>query len=218
MKNELEAVSVPGVRFEFMEQGLHRIPSKMPLAIQEKIHQAADDVDYVMLGYGSCGSGVLGVKAEKKPLVIPKAHDCISLYLGSIKAHQREHQKNPGTYYLTKGWIEQAKSPMASLEEYTERYGRETAEWIIGEEFKHYTRIVLVHTGVYDPAAYRDHARANAEFLGIAYEEIKGSLAFFEKMVTGPWSEEDFVILQPGEEVTQRTFLTLIGCQVPQAK
>lgn len=210
LKNELLAVDAPGVRFEFLEQGLHRTPDKMPQAIQEIIHQAGDDIDYIMLGYGACGRGIVGVKAEKQPVVIPRAHDCISFWLGSAEAHRKEHEKAPGTYYLNKGWIDEAKSPLASFEEYTERYGRETAEWVISEEFKNYTRVALIDTGTYDPAVYREHARANAEFLGLAYEEIKGSPALFEKMVKGEWHEDEFIILQPGEEVTQETFLSLI--------
>jgi len=215
MKDELMAVSVPGVRFEFLEQGLHRTPTKMPILIQEKIHQADDKIDYIVLGYGLCGNGIVGVKAEKQPLVIPKAHDCICLFLGSRKARRKEQQKAPGTYYLTKGWIEDGKPPLALLEEYTQRYGRETAEWVISEEFKHYTRLALVDTGTYDLPTYRNHARANATFLGVAYEEIKGSLAFFEKMVKGQWDKDEFIILQPGEEITQMMFLSLIEDEIP---
>lgn len=215
LKNELKAVRAPGVRFEFLEQGLHRTPNKMPQVIQEKIHQADDKVDYIVLGYGLCGRGIVGVKAEKTPLILPKAHDCISFWLGSVEAHLREHEKAPGTYYLTRGWIEEAKSPLASFEEYSQRYGRDTAKWIINEEFKHYTRVALIDTGGYDPAAYREHARVNAEFLGVAYEEIKGSLALFEKMVKGQWHNNEFIILMPGEEVTQQTVLSVIGDKLP---
>jgi len=217
LKDELMAVSIPGVRFEFLEIGLHRTPPKMPTLIQEKIHQADDKIDYIVLGYGLCGNGTVGVKAEKKPLVIPKAHDCISLFLGSAEARQREQQKAPGTYYLTKGWIEKGTPPLALLEEYTQRYGRETAEWVISEEFKNYARLVLVDTGTYDLATYRDHAQANAAFLGVSYEEIKGSLAIFDKTVKGQWDKDNFIILQPGEEITQMMFMSLIEDQVTPA-
>lgn len=217
MKDELMAVSVPGVRFEFLEIGLHRTPTKMPTLIQEKIHQTDDKIDYIVLGYGLCGNGTVGVKAEKQPLVIPKAHDCISLFLGSSEARQKQQQKAPGTYYLTKGWIDEGTPPLALLDEYTQRYGRETAEWVISEEFKHYTRLALVDTGTYDLSTYRNHARANATFLGVAYEEIKGSLALFEKMVKGQWDKDKFIILQPGEEITQMMFLSLIEDNVPPA-
>lgn len=216
MRDELKAVGVPGVQFEFLEIGLHRTPTTMPTLIQEKIHQADDKIDYIVLGYGLCGNGTVGVKAEKQPLVIPRAHDCISLFLGSSEARQKEQQKAPGTYYLTKGWIEEGTPPLAMLEEYTQRYGRKTAEWVISEEFKHYTRLALVDTGAYDLSTYRNHARANAAFLGVAYEEIKGSLALFKKMVKGQWDKDKFIILQPGEEITQMMFMSLIEDEILQ--
>jgi len=214
MEDELKAVSVPGINLEFLETGLHRTPAKMPLLIQDKIHQTDDKTDYVVLGYGLCGNGIVGVKAEKQPLVVPKVHDCIRLFLGSSEAHQKEQQKAPGTYYLTKGWIQEGKPPLALLEECTQRYGRDTAEWVISQEFKHYTRLALVDTGVHNLSTYRSHALANATFLGVTYEEIRGSLAFFEKMVKGQWDKDEFIVLQPGEEITQRMFLSLIEDQI----
>jgi hypothetical protein len=42
----------------------------------------------------------------------------------------------------------------------------------------------------------------------LRYEEIKGSLEFFEKMLRGLW-DKDFIVLKPGEEVTLELFLTL---------
>ena len=215
LKYELTKVGSPGVQFEFLEQGLHRTPNKMPLAIQEKIRQIGEKADYILLGYGLCGNGIVGVKAERQPLVIPKAHDCISLWLGSIEAHREEHAKASGTYYLTKGWFEEAKPPLVSFEENIQRFGLEDAKWIANEEFKNYTRIALIDTGAYEIDAYRAHAQANADFLGIAYEEVKGSLNFFRKMVKGKWGEDDFIILKPGEYVTSETVLPILEGKTP---
>lgn len=69
-------------------------------------------------------------------------------------------------------------------------------------------------TRAYDLAIYRNHAQANATSLSVAYEEIKGSLAIFEKMVKGQWGKDEFIVLQPGEEITQRMFLSLIEDQI----
>jgi len=215
MKEELLAVNHnPNLQIEFLEQSLHRTPMKMPAAIQEKIDKA-DGFDYIVLGYGSCGNGIAGVKAGKQPLIIPKAHDCITFFLGSMAAHLKEHEGNPGTYYLNKGWIDEAKDPLGVLEEYTERYGRKTAEWVIGQEFKNYKRIALVTTEVFDPAQYRPRAKADAEYLKLAYEEIKGSMEFFGKIARGPWDTDEFLTLKPGEEVTPKIFLELIGVASP---
>jgi hypothetical protein len=119
-----------------------------------------------------------------------------------------EHKKEPGTYYLTRGWIEEGKSPLGIYQEYCQRYEKETAEWVIRKEFKNYTRIALVDMGADLSETHRDHARENARFLHLRYEEIKGSLTFFKKMLRGWWSK-DFIVLKPGEEVTLGLFLDL---------
>ena len=210
MKNELESVKTADINFQFLELGgLHDRPSAMAQTLQEKIKNADRKVDYVVLGYGLCGNGIVGVKAEEQPLVIPKADDCFTLFLGSLKARRKEHNKAPGTYYLTKGYIDEAKSPLLMFEEYTKRYDRETAGWLIQELYKNYTRLVLLDMGISDLTSYRKHAQDNASFLGVSYEEIKGSLGFFEKMVQGKWNTGEFFVLQPGEEVTQEMFLAL---------
>ena len=208
LKNEFLATNPDGARFEFLEQGLHQTPDKMRLAIQEKIDKAGDGFDYIVLGYGLCGNGTLGIKARDIPVVIPKAHDCITYWLGSLSRQQQEHGVAPASYYLTKGWIEEAKAPKDTFKEYEERYGPKTAQWLIGEMFKNYTRVALIDTGSYDPEQYRSYARENADFLGAKYEELQGSLALFESLMKGEWANNSFIIIKPGEKITQNMFFS----------
>jgi hypothetical protein len=177
--------------------------------VQEEIDRADQwEGDYIILSYGLCSNGIVGVKSKSHSIVIPRVHDCITLFLGSWDKYMEEHKKEPGTYYLTKGWIEEEKSPIGIYKEYCQRYDKETAEWVIKEELKNYTRIALVDMGVELSETHREHAKENARFLHLRYEEIKGSLEFFEKMLRGLW-DKDFIVLKPGEEVTQELFLTL---------
>ena len=207
MKDELLLFQTEGISFVFLEQSLHRTPEKMKPAIQDEINKAEQwDGDALILGYGLCSNGSLGVKANRHPIVIPRVHDCIAMFLGSPERYMEEHRKEPGTYYLTKGWIEEGKSPLGVYEEYCRRYPKETAEWVIREELKNYTRIALVETELGLSEAHRKHALENARFFNLKYEEIKGSLAFFKKMLRGPW-DKYFILLQPGEEATQEMFL-----------
>ncbi len=206
-KEELLHVQSDRASFIFLEQSLHRTPQKMKGGIQEEIDKAETwDGDQIILAYGLCSNGILGVRANRHPLLIPRVHDCISLFLGSNARYMEEHQREPGTYYLTKGWIEEKKSPLGIFEEYRQRYGRETAEWVIREELKNYTRIALVESELGMEETHRQHARENARFLNLKYEEIKGSLDFFRKIIRGPW-DKDFVVLRPDEEATQEMFL-----------
>ena len=206
MKDELLRFQAEGICFVFLEQSLHRTPQKMGPLIQREIDKADhQDWDYIILGYGLCSNGILGIQSKRHSLVIPRVHDCIALFLGSHEKYVEEHQKEPGTYYLTKGWIEEGKSPLGIYQEYCERYDPETAEWTIREELKNYTRIALVDIGNL-LEVHREHSKENARFLHLRYEEIKGSLEYFEKMLRGPW-KDGFIILKPGEEVTQKLFL-----------
>jgi hypothetical protein len=206
MKEELLHFQSEKISFIFMEQSLHRTPQKMGPLIQNEIDRADhQDWDYIILGYGLCSNGILGIHSKRHSLVIPRVHDCIALFLGSHEKYVKEHQKEPGTYYLTKGWIEEGKSPLGIYQEYCQRYDPETAEWAIREELKNYSRIALVDIGNLSEV-HREHSKENANFLHLRYEEIKGSLEYFEKMIRGPW-KDDFIILEPGEEVTQKLFL-----------
>jgi len=212
MKDELLRFQTERTSFVFLEQSLHRVPQKMRPIIEEEIDRADhQDWDYILLGYGLCSNGILGLRAQRHPIVIPRVHDCISFFLGSPERYLEEHKKEPGTYYLTRGWIEEGKSPLGIYEEYCERQGEEIAQWAIKEEFKNYTRMVLVDTGLNICDAHRKHARENARFLGLRYEEMKGSLEFFEKMVQGSWGRQ-FIILKPGQEVVQELFLGNPAC------
>jgi len=207
MKEELEYLQTDGVSLVFLEQSLHRTPQKMKGAIQEEIDKTEKwNGDQIVLAYGLCSNGILGIRANRHPLLVPKVHDCITLFLGSHDRYMEEHHKEPGTYYLTKGWIEEKKSPLGIFEEYCQRYGKETAEWVIREELKNYTRIALVESELGMGEVHRKHAQENARFLNLKYEEIKGSLEFFRKIIQGPW-DKGFVVLKPGEEAKQEMFL-----------
>jgi hypothetical protein len=209
MKEELLRFQTNGISFVFLEQSLHRTPQKMKGVVQEEMDKADQwEGDYIILSYGLCSNGIVGVKSKSHSIVIPRVHDCITLFLGSWDKYMEEHKKEPGTYYLTKGWIDEGKSPIGIYKEYCQRYDKETAEWAIKEELKNYTRIALVDMGVELSEIHREHAKENARFLHLRYEEIKGSLEFFEKMLRGLW-DKDFIVLKPGEEVTQELFLTL---------
>lgn len=209
MKNELLRFQTNGISYVFLEQSLHRTPTKMKEIIQDEINTAERwEGDYIILSYGLCSNGTVGIKSKSHSIVIPKVHDCITLFLGFCERYMEEHKKEPGTYYLTKGWIEEGKSPLGIYQEYCQRYDKRTAEWVIKEEPKNYTRIALVDMGEKLLDAHREHARENTDFLDLRYEEIKGSLKYFEKMLRGRWNR-DFIILKPGEEVIQKLFLTL---------
>jgi hypothetical protein len=194
-----------GVTYEVLDFGLHLIPEKLRSQLQEAIDTASAEVDTIILGYGLCSMAVVGLKATACTLVVPRVDDCIAIFLGSRTAYQKQFGQEPGTYYLTKGWIEVSDTPFAEYERLVEKYGPEQAERMIKLMLKNYTRLAFIDTGHYEQERYREYARHTAEQFGLRYEEIPGSRALVKKMLYGPW-DDDFVIARPGETITYANF------------
>jgi len=194
----------------YLDQVLHRTPGKLLALVQEKIDEAAQTASRIVLGYGLCSNGVVGVTARQQGLIIPRCHDCIALFLGSPARYHDIFHSKPGTYYLTPGWLAEKKDPLGIIEDdYVKRVGREMGEWAMREELKNYTRIALVDTGVGDIEPLRARAQENARFFSMRYEEIRAaSLAFFARLMDGPYDEAEFLRLHPGEPVTQDMFMS----------
>jgi hypothetical protein len=210
MKPELDALAGDRDDIEicYLDQNMHERPDQMPAVIQAEIDQVEARAHAIVLGYGLCSNGIAGIKAPRQGLIVPRVHDCITLFLGSRAAYERVFYEQPGTYYLTPGWVEERKDPLGYMEStYVPRMGREKAEWGIREELKNYTRIVMIDTQSADMGPLRKIARENATFLGKNYEEIPGRQDYFKSILFGPYPDADFIHLKPGEIMQQEMII-----------
>ncbi|MBN2375809.1 MAG: DUF1638 domain-containing protein [Sedimentisphaerales bacterium] len=204
----------------FLESELHNEPAQLRLKLQEAIDEASQEEKFerIVVGYGICGRGTVGIEARQIPLVFPKVHDCIALFLGSDKAYKEEFGRYPGTYYISAGWYEEKAQPMSqkqcgafmgdkflTLEHLTEKYGAEHAKEII--EFlnhwqQNYQRAVFIDTGAGQKKKYAEYAQVMAKEFGWKYEQLEGNLGLLEKML---WVTEntDEILVVPLGYVTQ---------------
>jgi hypothetical protein len=194
------------VSSEVLDFGLHLRPPQLRKFLQEKIDQASQRADVLLLGYGLCSMAVVGLRATTAHLVIPRVDDCIAIFLGSCKAYQEQARKEPGTYYLTKGWIEVGDNPFSEYQRLVQKYGEAKAERMIQLMLKNYTRLGFINTGQYEIERYREYARKTAEQFNLRFEEIDGSPALVEKLVYGPWDDE-FLVVAPGETIHYTDFV-----------
>jgi hypothetical protein len=193
--------------YEILDFGLHLRPSNLKSALQKAIDASAQDVDTIILGYGLCSNGAVGLKAPKTTtLVIPRVHDCIALFLGSHEAYKQQLKAEAGTFFLAKGFIEVGDTPLDEYKRTVERYGKERADRVMRTMFGHYTRVLFINTGHQDLGKCREHSRQMAQQFGLRYEETKGSRVFLEKLIRGPWGK-DFILVEPDETVTIEQFL-----------
>jgi hypothetical protein len=206
----LVQAAIPAV---FMEYGLHRTPALMVAALQEKVDQILNP-SMIILGYGLCGNGLVGLKARAHTLIVPRVHDCITLFLGSHQRYMQDFTSEPGTYYLTKGWLESGSNPLDECQALAGKYGQEAADWIIDTQYQNYKRLVLVAPTRAELELYRDQAREVAEFCaarwGYRCEERIGSDEFVKCLVTSAprlrESTDDFLVIPPASEIKQEMF------------
>jgi hypothetical protein len=208
------------ISVQLLQQGLHNRPRNLRQALQAQIDASEpDNWDAVLLAYGLCGRSTHGLAARHTPLVIPRAHDCITIYLGSKERYQEEFDRHPGTYWYSVDYMERA-DPDASAalgaagideietqyDKYVEKYGQATADLLMDEMRKwsqHYTRAVFIDTGQGDSARYAIMAEEKAEREGWIFERINGNRRLLEMLLSGHWPEEEMLIVPPGHKIGQ---------------
>ena len=191
---------------ETLDFGLHLHPQELRQSLQDRIDLASHHADVLLLGYGLCSMAVVGLHATTAHLVIPRVDDCISIFLGSCGAYREQAKKEPGTYYLTKGWMEVGDSPFEEYKRLVDKFGEARAERMTRLMLKNYTRLGFINTGQYQIERYRELARQTAEKFSLRFEEIDGSPVLVKKLVFGPWDEE-FLVVEPGQTIQYTDFV-----------
>jgi hypothetical protein len=193
-----------------MEYGRHGTPVEMKAQLQDALDTAGEP-GVVLLGYGLCGNGLAGLRAGRHTVVIPRTDDCIAILMGSYEQYLDDFHRHPGTYYLSEGWLESGFHPLGQLQEWSERHGEDKARKLIARVYTHYRRVVLVAFTPEELSRYRGEARAVADLLGVAYDEMLGASTLLERLVwqagTPDPDNGEFVVVPPGETVKQMDFV-----------
>lgn len=224
--NHLAEESPNEIVVKTLDAGLHSRPNDLRLLAQAEIDEASREGGYdaIILFYGLCGRGTANLISRDIPVVIPRAHDCITLFLGSAEAYLREFNKNPGTFYHTLGWIQKKINPknreaselysnytrdgwehhpdFKSLED---RFGRDNAEHVVSfmERWRqHYTRAAYIDMGFPDEEVMIDFTREMAHIFEWNHEVIKGDPDLMRRILAGDWrvlrqAQDDRVFVLP---------------------
>lgn len=214
----LAAHSANTCDLEFLPKGLHDLGvERMVSRMQERIDAVpADRYDAIVLVYGLCNNGIVGLRSAHTRLVVPRAHDCMALFMGDRRTYLDQFHAHPGTYYRTTGWIErddpdgageasvsQKLGLFLQREELVRKYGEENADYILetmGDGMANYDRLAFIRMGLACEPAFEAMARREAEDKGWAFEAVAGSLALLRKLIDGVW-DDDVLIVEPGKTI-----------------
>jgi hypothetical protein len=214
----------------FLSRGLHDLGAR---AMREGLQAAIDEVearaeqyDAIALGYGLCGNGLAGVAARSIPLVLPRAHDCITLLMGSRTGFETYFQDHPGVYYRSTGWVERGADlePLArtqtgmgsTLDDLIDRYGEDNGKFLYEELTRYhqtYQQLTFIETGIEPDDRFENEARAEAADKGWKFEKVRGDLGLFRGLLSGDWDDASFLVVPPGHRIVARPEQGIIAAE-----
>jgi hypothetical protein len=152
----------------------------------EKVAALEGQVGAVLLGYGRC-QALGGIEAQVAlPVVLPAADDCIGVLLGP-KEYQAQLAKCAGTWFMTPGWCKEGVDALTREQRFSPRFLTKMARLkktpldIWKRMLRDYKRVLLIETGVGDPAEHEQQAQDFANVFGLAVEAVPGNLGMLRE-------------------------------------
>ena len=177
------------VDLEFLPKGLHDLGGRpMAAKIQEAVDRTPEGVyEAILLGYGLCGNGLDGLTARHTRLVLPRAHDCIALLMGSRERYQAYFEANPGTCYRSTGWLERGQGLQQlthhtmgfdePLEALIGKYGEDNGRYLYEELTRYqsqYRKLTFIETGLEPGGKFVARGRRRSEGKGLEFRAAAG--------------------------------------------
>lgn len=213
------AFSPHTVDIELLQKGLHVKPEDLRAELAVRLSKVEPgQYDAILLGYGLCSNSIVGLGSAHTTIVVPRAHDCITLFLGSCERYASEFRANPGTYWYTPDYLERggAAGDVVALgatvggdmetvyAEYVVKYGKDNADYlmeVMGAWTQHYNRAVYIRT---QEVAFPDisgQVREVADRRGWNFVELAGSLILVRDLLNGEWDQKRFLTIPPGHVI-----------------
>lgn len=202
---------------DFTPKGAHEKSDYLRSLIQEKIDAVEETGDYdaIILGFGLCGNSIAGLKARSIPIVIPRAHDCCTIFLGSRSRFVEYFGNNLSAEWSSAGYMERGDSYLRetdtgillgvdkSYDQLVEQYGEENAEyiWETINPKQISNEIIYIDTPETKQLGFKDKLEKSAIKDGKSLRVIEGDMRLLTNLIFGKWDENEFLIVHPGKEV-----------------
>ena len=210
------------VDLEFTAKGAHDNPNVLRALLQEKIqaaHRSGKTYDAIALCLGICGNSTIGLTSPGPRLVLPRAHDCCTLFLGSKVRFKECFGDCPSTPFSSVGYIEHGEEYAREADpvrqqlgldqeygDYVKKYGETNAKYIwetlhLDNDGPGRDQVVFIDIPEFADSSQAEACRRKAEAEGKQFLKIEGSMELIRKLVYGEWNDQEFVVVHEGEAV-----------------
>lgn len=222
VESRVERLQLKPLAVRMLEMGKHDFPDGLRKDLQGTVAELEDlGCRRLLFAYGLCSNSILGVKSRTAELVFPRAHDCITLFLGSKERYAAIQKKDPGTYWFSPGWSRGQRVPgpghFERMEaQYREQFDEDEVEYLMEMEhdkFAHYNVAAYTDLGDGDVEASKGDAQAAAGMLGMDYREHPGDEGLLCRLLSGPWGEDEFLVVPPGQTAAYSPDERILRCE-----
>jgi hypothetical protein len=209
------------VDVEFTEKGAHEDSDRLRLLLQERIDKTEEKgtpYDAILLAFGLCGNSTAQLAARNTRLVVPRAHDCCTIYLGSRRRFKELFSDNPSRPFSSAGYMERGDSYLhdgdtgrllgldRSYEDFVDQYGEENAKFImetltLSRDANTDDKVIYIDVPETSQEEYASMCKQEAEAEGREFIRVEGSIRLIQQMIDGSWNEEEFLIVEPGQRI-----------------
>jgi hypothetical protein len=162
-----------------------------------------------------CGNSIVGICSENTPIVIPRAHDCCTLFLGSKELFKQHFGGNPSLEWSSAGYMERGDSYIwqgsvgkmmgfdKTYEELEDEYGSENASfiWKNLHPENHSSEMIFINIPGTENLGYIDRFKKLAEDSRQSIRIINGDMRLLKGLLSGKWNDEEYLIVPPGNKI-----------------
>jgi hypothetical protein len=209
------------VDVEFTEKGQHEHSDGLRRILQERIdavEAAGQRYDAVLLAYGLCGNATAELTARSTRLVLPRAHDCGTIFLGSRLRFRELFEDNPSRPFSSAGYMERGDGYLhdsttgqllgldRSYEDFVAQYGEENARYImesltLSRDAHTDDQVVYIDLPETSQARYAQECREKAGAEGRKFRLVPGDIRLIRMLIEGEWVPDEFLVVGPGQSV-----------------
>jgi hypothetical protein len=210
------------------EVGLHDRPDQLRATLQAELDsiETRDDIQAVALAYGLCGRGTAGLQPARHRLVIPRAHDCITLFLGSKEAYAEHQRHYSACYYYTPGWNRARRVPgperLDSLKtELTRKFDADDVQFLLDterEQWAMHDTATYLDLGTSDADMEANYAQRCAQWLGWNFQRVRGDPTLLRDLLWGNWDDLRFQIVEPGARLAHSPDDAILRAEAAETK
>lgn len=212
--NYLIATSDNIIHSFWLEKNLHDYPEELQSNIQSTIHliEAINErnienkpFDAIVLGYGLCSNGTVGLTSNTLPLIIPKCVDCMALFLGSNQKYTYLTYSYKNIFWYNKAWIENSFVPSTETQEVEENpiSVGETIDDILDAELeamKNQKHAIFIKSKLFDDKYEQSFIEKTAKYFNWEFIKLDGDMSYFSALLSGKWDDRLFLTCPPGYE------------------